>query len=82
MENFTIFVSTIATLYRSELRAVMLAIGNSLANSIWEARTQPKAKPTPSSPREEKERWIRAKYLNKQFLKPLLTSNLSLGQVS
>lgn len=32
----------------------MLAIGNALANSVWEAQTHNRTKPTPSSSREEK----------------------------
>jgi len=50
--------------------AVMLAIGNTLSNSIFEAQTQGMVKPSPNSPREEKERWIRAKYELKEFLPP------------
>lgn len=46
----------------------MLAIGNTLANSVWETRLQNQMKPTPTSSREEKERWIRAKYEIKEFL--------------
>lgn len=51
----------------------MLAIGNSLANSVWEAmasRGGPMTKPTPTSTREDKERWIRLKYEGKEFLPP------------
>nr|CAI5843929.1 unnamed protein product [Callosobruchus analis] len=59
--------------------AVMLAIGNSLANSVWECQTQNRAKPTPTSSREEKERWIRAKYENKEFLPPP-NNTMLLGQ--
>lgn len=49
---------------------MMLAIGNSLANSVWECQVQNMTKPNASSSREEKERWIRAKYENKEFLPP------------
>lgn len=59
--------------------SVMLAIGNTLANSVWECRTQGRTKPTPTSTREEKERWIRAKYEIKEFLPPPNTS-MPLGQ--
>lgn len=52
----------------------MLAIGNSLANSVWEARPHSLPKPHPSSTREEKERYIRAKYELKEFLPPLPSS--------
>ncbi|XP_071443534.1 centaurin-gamma-1A [Hetaerina americana] len=48
--------------------SVMLAIGNYAANEIWEANTNGRAKPTPNSSREEKERWIRSKYEQKEFL--------------
>ncbi|KAG8231467.1 hypothetical protein J437_LFUL000184 [Ladona fulva] len=48
--------------------SVMQAIGNSTANEIWEACTNGRAKPTPNSSREEKERWIRSKYEQKEFL--------------
>lgn len=57
----------------------MLAIGNTLANSVWEAHTHGKTKPTATSSREEKERWIRAKYENKDFLPPPGTT-MPLGQ--
>ncbi|EEZ97569.1 Centaurin-gamma-1A-like Protein [Tribolium castaneum] len=59
--------------------SVMLAIGNTLANSVWECRTQGRTKPTPTSSREEKERWIRAKYESKEFLPPPNTT-MPLGQ--
>lgn len=54
--------------------AVMLAIGNSLANSVWESNTRGRVKPTPQSTREEKESWIRNKYEGKDFL-PALSCN-------
>ncbi|GAB6019286.1 Centaurin-gamma-1A, variant 3 [Chamberlinius hualienensis] len=58
---------------------VMMSIGNHMANSIWEGVTRGLAKPTPHSSREEKERWIRAKYERKEFLLPL-TNNLPIVQ--
>lgn len=63
-----------------ELTAVISSIGNTLANSVWEGRIQNKTKPTPSSPREEKEKWIRAKYEGKEFLQELPPSDFSLGE--
>lgn len=59
--------------------SVMLAIGNSLANMVWESRIQGNVKPTPTSSREEKERWIRAKYENKEFI-PITSNSMPLGQ--
>nr|XP_033788638.1 arf-GAP with GTPase, ANK repeat and PH domain-containing protein 3 isoform X2 [Geotrypetes seraphini] len=63
-----------------ELIMVMTSIGNSLANSIWEESLQGYGKPGPENCREEKERWIRAKYEQKLFLAPLPQSDIPLGQ--
>ncbi|EDX04987.1 centaurin-gamma-1A isoform X2 [Drosophila simulans] len=51
--------------------SVMLAIGNSLANSVWESNTRQRVKPTSQASREDKERWVRSKYEAKEFLTPL-----------
>ncbi|XP_064239452.1 arf-GAP with GTPase, ANK repeat and PH domain-containing protein 1 isoform X6 [Aotus nancymaae] len=63
-----------------ELIKVMSSIGNELANSVWEESSQGRTKPSVDSTREEKERWIRAKYEQKLFLAPLPCMELSLGQ--
>ncbi|XP_033620607.1 arf-GAP with GTPase, ANK repeat and PH domain-containing protein 1 isoform X3 [Fukomys damarensis] len=63
-----------------ELIKVMSSIGNELANSVWEDSSQGRTKPSLDSAREEKERWIRAKYEQKLFLAPLPCTELSLGQ--
>jgi Arf-GAP/GTPase/ANK repeat/PH domain-containing protein 1/3 len=59
--------------------SVMLALGNSLANSVWEYNTRGFQKPAPTSVREEKEKWIRMKYESKEFLPPY-NSTTSIGQ--
>ncbi|XP_044755941.1 centaurin-gamma-1A isoform X2 [Coccinella septempunctata] len=59
--------------------SVMLAIGNTLANSVWECNSQGRTKPTPNSSREEKEQWIRWKYESKDFL-PAPSNTMPLGQ--
>ncbi|XP_008564190.1 PREDICTED: arf-GAP with GTPase, ANK repeat and PH domain-containing protein 3 [Galeopterus variegatus] len=63
-----------------ELLAVMTAMGNALANSVWEGALDGYAKPGPEACREEKERWIQAKYEQKLFLAPLPSSDVPLGQ--
>ncbi|XP_074766339.1 arf-GAP with GTPase, ANK repeat and PH domain-containing protein 1 isoform X3 [Athene noctua] len=63
-----------------ELIKVMSSIGNELANSVWEDSSQGHMKPSSDSTREEKERWIRAKYEQKLFLAPVQCLELSLGQ--
>ncbi|CAK6979245.1 arf-GAP with GTPase%2C ANK repeat and PH domain-containing protein 1 isoform X4, partial [Scomber scombrus] len=63
-----------------ELIKVMSAIGNELANSVWEANAQGHMKPGPDASREERERWIRAKYEQRLFLASLPGTDMSLGQ--
>uniref|UniRef100_A0A8C3HDX6 ArfGAP with GTPase domain, ankyrin repeat and PH domain 3 n=1 Tax=Chrysemys picta bellii TaxID=8478 RepID=A0A8C3HDX6_CHRPI len=63
-----------------ELIMVMTAIGNALANAVWEGAVEGYQKPGPENSREEKERWIRAKYEQKLFLAALPHSDVPLGQ--
>uniref|UniRef100_A0A3Q2QLC8 Arf-GAP with GTPase, ANK repeat and PH domain-containing protein 3 n=1 Tax=Fundulus heteroclitus TaxID=8078 RepID=A0A3Q2QLC8_FUNHE len=63
-----------------ELSMVMTAIGNAMANSVWEGCLEGYTKPGSDSTREEKERWIRAKYEQKLFLVGLPQSDVPLGQ--
>uniref|UniRef100_A0A8C8HD08 Small monomeric GTPase n=1 Tax=Oncorhynchus tshawytscha TaxID=74940 RepID=A0A8C8HD08_ONCTS len=62
-----------------ELTLVLGAIGNHLANSIWEGRTLGRRKPTPDATREERESWIRAKYEQRLFVAPLALPSSSQG---
>ncbi|XP_057219264.1 arf-GAP with GTPase, ANK repeat and PH domain-containing protein 2 isoform X4 [Triplophysa rosa] len=55
----------------SELTKVLTAIGNHMANSIWETCTQGRQKLTPEATREQRESWIRAKYEQRAFVSPL-----------
>ncbi len=51
--------------------SVMVALGNRLSNTVWEAARPPGwKKPGPNSPPEEKERYIKAKYASRDFLSP------------
>ncbi|XP_023238311.1 centaurin-gamma-1A-like isoform X1 [Centruroides sculpturatus] len=59
--------------------SVMMSLGNTIANSIWEGNIRGRAKPTPNSSREEKERWIRSKYELKEFLAST-NSSMTIGQ--
>uniref|UniRef100_A0A8C5BTN9 Small monomeric GTPase n=1 Tax=Gadus morhua TaxID=8049 RepID=A0A8C5BTN9_GADMO len=54
-----------------ELTLVLGAIGNHLANSIWEGRTFGRHKPLPDASREERESWVRAKYEQRLFVAAL-----------
>ncbi|KAK2145956.1 hypothetical protein LSH36_644g01080 [Paralvinella palmiformis] len=63
-----------------ELVDVMKNMGNQLVNSIWEANTKGRPKPTPTSSRDDKEKWIRAKYEQKEFLPPTPHQGVPLPQ--
>ena len=54
------------------------SMGNEMANAVWEGNTMASglSKPTPASPRPEKELWIRAKYVDKKFLPSAADKNL------
>ncbi|XP_054552710.1 arf-GAP with GTPase, ANK repeat and PH domain-containing protein 2 isoform X2 [Talpa occidentalis] len=62
-----------------ELTLVLTAIGNDMANRVWESDTRGRAKPTRDSSREERESWIRAKYEQLLFLAPLGATEAPLG---
>ncbi|XP_022088418.1 arf-GAP with GTPase, ANK repeat and PH domain-containing protein 1-like isoform X2 [Acanthaster planci] len=62
-----------------ELTAVMLSIGNAMANSIWEGLLRNQTRPAASASREEKEKWIRAKYEKKEFAAPPPFTDRPLG---
>ncbi|KAM4571434.1 arf-GAP with coiled-coil, ANK repeat and PH domain-containing protein 3 [Fundulus diaphanus] len=59
--------------WEPELLKLMCELGNSVINHIYEGSYQEQGlkKPLPSSSRQEKEAWIRAKYVEKKFLKRL-----------
>ncbi|XP_029498768.1 arf-GAP with GTPase, ANK repeat and PH domain-containing protein 3 isoform X1 [Oncorhynchus nerka] len=63
-----------------ELSMVLMAIGNTMANSVWEGALEGYTKVGTDSTREERERWIRAKYEQKLFLMDVPQSDVPLGQ--
>lgn len=66
---------------RSSQLSVMLAIGNTLSNSVYEANvSNGLVKPMPQSPREEKENWVRRKYESKEFV-PEINRTASNGKL-
>ena len=52
---------------------MLLQLGNRVTNSIWEARLEASGqqKPTPQSSREQRLRFITAKYADRAFVRPL-----------
>ncbi|KAL5010703.1 hypothetical protein ScPMuIL_013008 [Solemya velum] len=66
--------------WQPDLISVMMSIGNTTSNTVWEANTKGRPKPSASSPRDEKERWIRSKYCNKEFVPPPPYLDIPLNQ--
>ncbi|XP_045404745.1 arf-GAP with coiled-coil, ANK repeat and PH domain-containing protein 3 isoform X3 [Lemur catta] len=56
--------------WEPELLKLMCELGNSTVNQIYEARCEGvgSRKPTASSPRQDKEAWIKDKYVERKFL--------------
>ncbi|KAG7323343.1 hypothetical protein KOW79_013045 [Hemibagrus wyckioides] len=62
--------------WEPELLKLMCELGNSVINHIYEGTCEEQGmkKPGANSPRQEKEAWIRAKYVEKKFLKKIATA--------
>uniref|UniRef100_A0A8D2LDX6 Arf-GAP with coiled-coil, ANK repeat and PH domain-containing protein n=1 Tax=Varanus komodoensis TaxID=61221 RepID=A0A8D2LDX6_VARKO len=61
--------------WEPELLKLMCELGNATVNQIYEAQCEEMGlkKPTANSSRQDKEAWIKVKYVEKQFLKKLAT---------
>ncbi|XP_004384402.1 arf-GAP with coiled-coil, ANK repeat and PH domain-containing protein 3 [Trichechus manatus latirostris] len=59
--------------WEPELLKLMCELGNSTVNQIYEAQCEElgSRKPTANSPRQDKEAWIKDKYVEKKFLRKL-----------
>uniref|UniRef100_A0AAY4D646 Arf-GAP with coiled-coil, ANK repeat and PH domain-containing protein n=1 Tax=Denticeps clupeoides TaxID=299321 RepID=A0AAY4D646_9TELE len=68
--------------WEPELLKLMCELGNTLMNQIYEGRCEEQGlnKPGPSSSRQEKEAWIKAKYVEKKFLKKMCGSEALLSE--
>ncbi|KAL2103834.1 hypothetical protein ACEWY4_000702 [Coilia grayii] len=64
--------------WEPELLKLMCELGNSIINHIYEGTCgeQGLRKPGPNSSRQEKETWIKAKYVEKKFLKKMVASEV------
>lgn len=62
--------------WEPEILKVMAELGNSVINSVYEAHVDESvaARATPDSNRSVRETWIKAKYVQRAFVKPLLGS--------
>ncbi|XP_065666973.1 centaurin-gamma-1A isoform X4 [Hydra vulgaris] len=82
--NLGSHLSRVRSLYldewQNETLSIMLLLGNTYANSIWQNRLQ--GKPiTPQSTRDEREKWITGKYERKEMIKQLSIDENKLTEV-
>ena len=56
--------------FTNDIVELLLLVGNRVSNMIWEARLDRSLKPEPSSPREQRLRFITAKYVERAYVEP------------
>ncbi|ODH13443.1 hypothetical protein ACO22_07254 [Paracoccidioides brasiliensis] len=57
--------------FSNDIVEILLQVGNRVSNVIWESRLDPALKPTAQSSREQRLKFITAKYSERAFLQPL-----------
>ena len=60
---------------------MMLQVGNKVSRDLWEAK-KPRSRPIYSASREDREKFIKAKYVDKEFLQELPKSEKPVSLVS
>ncbi|KAI1820221.1 ArfGap-domain-containing protein [Xylaria intraflava] len=53
---------------------MLLLVGNRVSNMIWEAKLDPSLKPGPQASREQRLRFITAKYVERAYVEPISTT--------
>ncbi|RDL34630.1 Centaurin beta [Venustampulla echinocandica] len=62
--------------FTTDIVDLLLLVGNRISNMVWEARLEPGIKPTPQATREERLKFITAKYVDRAYVEPI-SSTLS-----
>ncbi|KXJ95421.1 centaurin beta [Microdochium bolleyi] len=59
------------TSFTNDIIELLLLVGNRVSNMVWEARLDPGIKPSPQATREQRLRFITAKYVDRAFVEPI-----------
>lgn len=59
------------TSFTADIVELLLSVGNRISNTIWEAKLEAGVKPSPQVTREQRLRFITAKYVDRAYLAPL-----------
>ncbi|CZS91470.1 related to ADP-ribosylation factor (ARF) GTPase activating protein (GAP) with effector functions [Rhynchosporium agropyri] len=62
--------------FTTDIVELLLLVGNRVSNMVWEARLDQTIKPSPQATREERLRFITAKYVDRAYVEPI-SSTLS-----
>lgn len=62
--------------FTTDIVELLLLVGNRVSNMVWEARLDASLKPSPQATREERLRFITAKYVDRAYVEPI-SSTLS-----
>ncbi|KAJ5032482.1 uncharacterized protein L3040_009086 [Drepanopeziza brunnea f. sp. 'multigermtubi'] len=61
--------------FTTDIVELLLLVGNRVSNMVWEAKLDPSIKPLPQATREERLRFITAKYVNRAYVEPISSSS-------
>lgn len=59
------------TSFTPDIIELLLLVGNRVSNMVWEARLDPSLKPGPQASREQRLRFITAKYVERAYVEPI-----------
>ncbi|KAJ9139102.1 PH domain-containing protein [Pleurostoma richardsiae] len=59
------------TSFTPDIVELLLLVGNRVSNMVWEARLDPALKPTPHATREQRLKFITAKYVDRAYVEPI-----------
>ncbi|KAI4601427.1 hypothetical protein KJ359_011556 [Pestalotiopsis sp. 9143b] len=59
------------TSFTPDIIELLLLVGNRVSNMVWEARLEPGIKPGPQASREQRLRFITAKYVDRAYVEPI-----------
>ncbi|KAK8020687.1 hypothetical protein PG990_005825 [Apiospora arundinis] len=59
------------TSFTPDIIELLMLVGNRVSNMVWESRLEPNIKPGPGATREQRLRFITAKYVDKAFVEPI-----------
>ncbi|KAG7101102.1 Protein csx2 like protein [Verticillium longisporum] len=62
------------TSFTADIVELLMLVGNRVANMIWEAKLDASIKPGPQATREQRLRFITAKYVDRAYVEPISTT--------